>query len=144
MRDPLPPAIVLAAGLGRRLAPLTRTRAKPAVPVAGTPLILRVLAWLGREGVRDVVLNLHHRPESITRIVGHGARAGVAVRYSWEPDILGSAGGPRQALPLLGPCFFIVNGDTLVALSLEALRDTHERTGAAVTLAVGSNPAPDR
>ena len=63
MRDPLPPAIVLAAGLGSRLAPLTRTRAKPAVPVAGTPLILRVLAWLGREGVRDVVLTLHHRPE---------------------------------------------------------------------------------
>ncbi len=144
MRNPLPPAIVLTAGLGTRLAPLTRTRAKPAVPVAGTPLILRVLAWLGREGVRDVVLNLHHRPESITRVVGHGARAGVAVRYSWEPDILGSAGGPRQALPLLGPRFFIVNGDTLVDLSLDALRAAHERTGAAVTLAVGPNPAPDR
>ena len=144
MKAPLPPAIVLAAGIGRRLAPLTRTRAKPAVPVAGTPLILRVLAWLGREGVRDVVLNLHHRPETITRVVGHGARAGVTVRYSWEPDILGSAGGPRQALSLLGPRFFIVNGDTLVDLSLDALRDTHERTGAAVTLAVRPNPTPER
>ena len=130
----LPPALVLAAGLGTRLRPLTNVRAKPAVPVAGRPLVVRILEWLAEQGVEDVVVNLHHRPETVTRVVGHGRGAGVRVRYSWEPIILGSAGGPRQALPLLGRRFFIVNGDTLTTLSLRALADAHERTGSAVTL----------
>lgn len=144
MLGPLPPALVLAAGLGTRLRPLTNDRAKPAVPVAGRPLVVRILEWLAEQGVEDVVVNLHHRPETVTRVVGHGRGAGVRVRYSWEPIILGSAGGPRQALPLLGRRFFIVNGDTLTTLSLRALADTHERTGAAVTLAVAPHPEPNR
>ena len=64
-------------------------------------LIERLLEWLRREGVRDVVLNLHHLPHTITRVVGDGAHLGLRARYSWEPVILGSAGGPRRALPLL-------------------------------------------
>ena len=144
MAGPLPPVLVLAAGLGTRLRPLTNVRAKPAVPVAGRPLVTRVLEWLAAQGVADAVLNLHHRPETIARVVGHGEAAGVRVRYSWEPVILGSGGGPRQALPLLGPRFFIVNGDTLTTLSLRALAETHARTRAAVTLAVVPHPDPDR
>ena len=144
MAGPPPPVLVLAAGLGTRLRPLTGVRAKPAVPVAGRPLVTRILEWLAAQGVADVILNLHHRPETITRLVGHGEAAGVRVRYSWEPVILGSAGGPRQALPLLGPRFFIVNGDTLTTLSLRALAETHASSGAAVTLAVAPHPAPDR
>ena len=140
----LPPALVLTAGLGTRLEPLTRTRAKPAVPVAGQPLITRLLAWLARRGVHDVVLNLHHKPETIARVVGHGERTGVRIRYSWEPTILGTAGGPRHALPLLGPQFFLINGDTLTDISLESLRVAHLRTGAKVTIAVATNPAPKR
>lgn len=144
MSDPLPPALVLAAGLGTRLHPLTSVRAKPAVPLAGRPLVVRILEWLAEQGVEDAVLNLHHRPETVTRAVGHGQAAGVRVRYSWEPAVLGSAGGPRQALPLLGRRFFIVNGDTLTTLSLRALADAHARAGAAVTLAVAPHPDPDR
>ena len=144
MSDPLPPALVLAAGLGTRLHPLTSVRAKPAVPLAGRPLVVRILEWLAEQGVADAVLNLHHRPETVTRAVGHGRAAGVRVRYSWEPAVLGSAGGPRQALPLLGRRFFIVNGDTLTTLSLRALADAHARSGAAVTLAVAPHPDPDR
>ena len=144
MSCPLPPALVLAAGLGTRLRPLTNVRAKPAVPVAGRPLVIRILEWLAEQGVEDVVLNLHHRPETVTRVVGHGHAAGVRVRYSWEPLILGSGGGPRQALPLLGRRFFIVNGDTLTTLSLRALADAHARSGAAVTLAVAPHPDPTR
>ncbi len=144
MSGPLPPALVLAAGLGTRLRPLTRVRAKPAVPVAGRPLVVRILEWLANQGVADVVLNLHHRPDTVTRVVGHGSAVGVRVRYSWEPDILGSAGGPRQALPLLGPRFFIVNGDTLTTPSLRALAAAHERSGAKVTLAVARHPDPER
>ena len=144
MPAPMPPALVLTAGLGRRLAPLTDVRAKPAVPVAGRPLVLRILDWLARQGVADVVLNLHHRPETITRAVGYGAAAGVRVRYSWEPLLLGSAGGPRQALPYLGPRFFVVNGDTLTDLSLRELLDDHRRTRAVVTLGVTAHPDPAR
>ena len=114
------------------------------MPVAGRPLVVRILDWLAGQGVEHVVVNLHHRPETVTRVVGHGKAAGVRVRYSWEPVLLGSAGGPRQALPLLGQRFFIVNGDTLTTLSLRTLADAHARTGAAVTLAVAPHPDPDR
>ena len=88
------PALVLTAGFGTRLDPLTRLRAKPAVPLAGTTLIDRILAWLHHEGVRDVVLNLHSQPESLAGILGDGAHLGLRVRYSWEQPLLGSAGGP--------------------------------------------------
>ena len=144
MPAPMPPALVLTAGRGERLAPLTGVRAKPAVPVAGRPLVLRILDWLAREGVTEAVLNLHHLPETITRWVGYGAGSGVRVRYSWEPVLLGSAGGPRQALPLLGSRFFIVNGDTLSDLCLRELLDDHMRTRASVTLGVTPHPDPAR
>ena len=144
MSAPLPRAIVLAAGLGTRLDPITRVRAKPAVPVAGRPLVRRVLEWLARRQVRDIVVNLHHKPETIAQCVGHGDALGVAVRYSWEPAILGSAGGPRKALDLLGPRFFIINGDTLTDIDLEEMTRAHAASGAAVTLAVMPNPAPER
>jgi NDP-sugar pyrophosphorylase family protein len=140
----LPPALILAAGLGTRLRPLSFCRAKAAVPVAGIPLICRHLTGLAAQGLRDVVVNLHHRPETIARVVGDGAALGCRVRYSWERSLLGSAGGPRRALPLLGDHFLIVNGDTLCDIDLTALVDAHRRSGALVTLAVTSNPAPHR
>lgn len=144
MTTPLPPALVLTAGYGTRLAPLTDVRAKPAVPVAGVPLIVRQLRWLATQGVHAAVLNLHHRPHSITRVVGSGTDVGMTVRYSWEPTVLGTAGGPRHALPLLPPRFFIVNGDTLTDVDLVGLLRAHDTHDADATLAVTPNPAPDR
>lgn len=144
MTSPLPPALVLAAGLGTRLRPLTFTRAKAAVPVAGTPLIRRQLRALAGAGVRDVVVNLHHRPETVAGVVGDGAALGCRVRYSWERRVLGSAGGPRHALPLLDDRFFVVNADTLCAVDLGALLDRHRASGAVATLAVTVHPAPRR
>ena len=144
MSAALPPALVLAAGRGTRLAPLTAVRAKPAAPVSGTPLVVRVLRWLAGQGVSAAALNLHHLPHTITRCVGHGAGTDVAVRYSWEPVILGTAGGPRRALPLLGERFFVVNGDTLAAVDLQAMLREHLAGGAQVTLAAGPHPAPAR
>lgn len=131
------PALVLTAGLGTRLKPLSDIRAKPALPVAGQPLISRILTSLHRSGVRRAILNLHHRPETITRIVGDGSRLGVSVRYSWEPEILGSAGGPARAIPLLeSDRFLIVNGDTLTNVDLQAMLRRHVDTNALVTMAV--------
>jgi len=140
----LPPALVLAAGLGTRLRPLTLCRAKAAVPVAGIPLIRRHLTRLSSQGVRDIVVNLHHRPDTIAAVVGDGTSLGCHVRYSWERVLLGSAGGPRHALTLLGDRFFLVNSDTLATVDLGALLDAHLARNARVTLAVMPNPAPDR
>ena len=144
MTATLPPALVLAAGLGTRLRPLTFCRAKAAVPVAGVPLIRRHLARLAVLGVRDVVVNLHHRPDTIAAVVGDGAALGTRVRYSWERVLLGSAGGPRRALPLLDDRFFLINSDTLCDVDLRALLDSHLARNAMVTLAVTPNPAPQR
>ncbi len=140
------PALILAAGLGTRLRPLTDVRAKPAMPVGAEPLIRRTLAWLVAAGVSEIVVNLHHRPETITRIVGDGSDLSARVRYSWEqPRILGSAGGPRQALAILNAGRFVMmNGDTLADVDLAALADAHARAGAHVTMAVVPNLWPDR
>ena len=140
----LPTTLVLAAGLGTRLRPLTFCRAKAAVPVAGVPLICRQLERLVKQGVQNVVVNLHHRPHTITKAIGHGLSSGCNVRFSWEPVILGSAGGPRHALPLLDRRFILVNGDTLCDVNLEDLLHTHLRQEARVTLSVTKNPAPSR
>ena len=131
------PALILAAGMGTRLQPLSTNRAKPALPIAGTPLISRTLRYLRDSGVERVVVNLHHRADSITRIVGDGGAFGVTVRYSWETTILGSAGGPARAIPLLeSDRFLIVNGDMLTDVDLRALAFQHVDTNAQVTLAV--------
>lgn len=137
-------ALVLTAGLGTRLRPLTCVRAKAAVPVNGEPLVRRVLRWLVSQDVTDAVLNLHHRPETIAGLVGDGADLGARVRYSWEQPVLGSAGGPRHALPLLADSFFLVNGDTLTDVDISALADAHRHSGAEVTMALIPNPWPDK
>lgn len=138
------PALVLTAGLATRLRPLSLVRAKAALPVAGAPLVARVLRWLAVHGVRDTVLNLHHRPETITGAIGDGSDLAVRVRYSWENPVLGSAGGPRHALPLLASDrFVIVNGDTLTDLDLNAMIAAHDRSGALVTMALIPNPRPE-
>lgn len=143
-----PPALVLTAGLGTRLRPLTDLRAKAAVPVNGEPLAARVARWLAAHGFSDQVFNLHHHPATVTRVLGDGTAFGVRIRYSWEQPVLGSAGGPRHALPLLsdGGCsrFLIVNGDTLTDVDLDAMLDRHATSGALVTMALIPNPAPHK
>ena len=141
-------ALVLTAGLGTRLRPLTLVRAKAAVPVNGLPLATRVLRWLASRGIHDVVLNLHHKPETIASAIGDGSDIGVRVRYSWEQPVLGSAGGPRRALPLLTDGgrerFLLVNGDTLTNVDINAVYAAHQSSGALVTMALIPNPRPEK
>lgn len=142
-----PTALVLTAGLGTRLHPLTYVRAKAAVPVNGDTLARRVVRWLVASGVSDLVLNLHHHPETIAGSVGDGSDMGARVRYSWERPVLGSAGGPRHALPLLverGRTFVLVNGDTLTDVDISGMRAVHDASGALVTMALIRNPRPDK
>lgn len=139
------PALVLTAGLGTRLDPLTRLVAKGAVPLGRRTLVEHVLDWLREQQVSDVLLNLHHRPETITTVLGDGAHLGMRVRYSWEDPILGSAGGPKRALSLIATNrLLIVNGDTLCRIDLPPMLAAHARSGAEVTLALIRNPAPGR
>ena len=139
------PALVLTAGLATRLRPLSLVRAKAAIPVGGRPLVGHIIDRLKAAGVSDVVLNLHYLPHTITGQVGDGAHYGVRVRYSWESAVLGSAGGPRRAAPLMDAAtFFVVNGDTLWDVDLERLLDEHRRSDALVTLAVMPNREPHK
>jgi len=139
-------ALVLAAGLGTRLRPLTDVCAKPAIAVAGQPLIRRIVRWLAAHDVNDLVVNLHYLPHTLTAVLGDGSDLSVRVRYSWEqPQILGSAGGPRLALDIIGDdTFIIVNGDTLTDLNVRALADAHRRSDALVTLALVRNREPEK
>jgi NDP-sugar pyrophosphorylase family protein len=160
------PALVLTAGLATRLRPLSFVRAKAALPVACTPLIHRILRSLTAAGVSDVVVNLHHLPQTLTSLLGDGSQLGMRIRYSWEVPVLGSAGGPRRALPLLANreyrtpdpgsriadpesrvrsgTFLILNGDTLTDISLRAVIEDHNRSGALVTMAVVPNTEPGK
>jgi NDP-sugar pyrophosphorylase family protein len=138
--------LILAAGLGTRLHPLTLVRAKPAMPVGGEPLVRRIARWLVSNGVTELVVNLHHLPATITHALGDGSDIGARIRYSWEhPIVLGSAGGPRQALPILGAdSFFIVNADVLTEMDLGPLEAAHQASDALVTLTVVPQPQPIR
>jgi NDP-sugar pyrophosphorylase family protein len=138
--------MILTAGLGTRLRPLSDVRAKPALPVAGEPMVRRIARWLSDGGVTDIVLNLHHRPETITAVLGEGRDLGVRARYSWElPALLGAAGGPRQALDIIGAdTFVLANGDTLTDVNLTMLAEAHQASGARVTLALVPHASPPR
>jgi NDP-sugar pyrophosphorylase family protein len=137
--------MILAAGKGLRMRPLTLLRAKPALPVMNRPLIHWTLELLARHGVKDVVVNLHHLPASITEVVGSGRRFGLRVTYSREGRILGTGGGPRRIVDFFGeePAL-LLNGDVVCDFDLGALADRHLSSGARATLALLPNPDPRR
>jgi len=128
-------AMVLAAGLGTRLRPLTETLPKPLLPVAGRPLLEWNLLLLKRHGIIEVIINLHHLGEQIVRTLGDGARLGLRLAYSHEPTLQGTGGGIKQAAPFLkdGP-FLVLNGDTLSECDLTTLIAAHRASGALATL----------
>ncbi len=106
--------MILAAGRGERMRPLTDHTPKPLLPVAGKPLIVWPLERLAKAGLRDVVVNHAHLGQQIEAALGDGARWGLSIRYSPEPEgALESAGGIANALPLLGSDapFLVINGD---------------------------------
>ncbi len=105
-------AMILAAGRGERLQPLTDTTPKPMLPVGGRPLVEHQIGWLKAAGITHIVINLHHLGEQIEAHLGDGRRFGVHIRYSREAERLETGGGIVKALPLLGKKpFLILNGD---------------------------------
>src|SRR5215213_2908032 len=138
-------AMILAAGLGTRLRPLTNTIPKPLLPVGGTPLIVWNLLLLKRHGFRDVVINLHHLGPLIEQALGDGSKFGLRILYSKEPMILGTGGGIKQAEPnFSGEPVLVLNGDTLFELDLSALCAFHLERKAAGTLVLREDPEAAR
>lgn len=134
-------AMILAAGLGTRLRPLTAVTPKPLLPVAGTPMIVWNLLLLKRHGIRDVVINLHHLGEMIQQALGDGTAFGMRLIYSYEPVILGTGGGIKQAEPhFKGEPVLVLNGDTLFDLDLGAVMAFHREQQAAATLVLRQDP----
>ncbi len=134
-------AMVLAAGKGTRLAPLTDTLPKPLMAVAGRPLLVHILEFLRAGGIEDVVVNLHHLGHRIEETIGDGRQFGLHVQYSREKQIRDTGGGIKHAQPLLaGEPFVVVNGDSLLELRLAELIAFHRAHGGVATLALRADP----
>jgi len=138
-------AMVLAAGRGTRLAPLTDRIPKPLAPVADRPFLDHLLGMLASNGIREVVINLHHLGERIVEHVGDGSRYGLDVRYSREARILDTGGGIKHAEALLaGEPFLVANGDSLLEIPLRDLYAFHRDRGGVATLALRPDPEAAR
>jgi len=130
-------AMVMAAGLGTRLRPLTYEVPKPMVPVVNRPVMEHILELLPRHGFSEVIANLHWFPETIRERFDDGSALGVDLTYSYEDELLGTAGGVRNVAEFFGSeSFLVMAGDALTDIDLAALRAAHEANGGVATLAV--------
>ncbi|HKQ96581.1 MAG TPA: NDP-sugar synthase [Candidatus Polarisedimenticolia bacterium] len=129
-------AMVLAAGMGERMRPLTETRAKPSLPLVNRSIIAHTLGYLKNHGVDEMVVNLHYQPESIRALIGDGRRLGVKVHFSDEQTILGTAGGLKKAESHFRDAgtFVMINCDFATDADLTAVIEEHRRSGAVATM----------
>jgi mannose-1-phosphate guanylyltransferase len=129
--------MLLGAGLGTRLRPITNELPKPMVPILGRPVMEHILRLLARHGFDDVVANLHYFPDLIRGRFGDGSDYGVRLVYSYEEELLGTAGGVRNVRDHFGDeTFLIISGDALTDIDLTALWEAHKRHGGVGTLAL--------
>lgn len=130
-------AVLLAAGVGSRLRPLTDSTPKCMVPVGGKPVLQHNVEWLAANGVTELAVNLHHRPGVVTEFLGSGERFGVSVRFSYEPQLLGTAGAILPLRSWLGDeDFLVVYADNIIRCDLGALGERHRTFAATVTVAL--------
>lgn len=138
-------AIILSAGYGTRLWPLTEDRTKPAIPILGKPLVGYVAEYLAGYGFDEIVVNLHHRPDSVRKALGDGGRFGVKLHYVAEPLILGTSGALDNTREFFDrDTFLVVNGKIITDIDLKAALDTHRRMNALVTLVLLPNARRER
>lgn len=138
--------MILAAGFGTRLFPLTIDRTKPAIPFLGKPLVGYVAEYVASFGFKDVVVNLHHQPESVKKALGDGSSFGVRIHYTIEePNILGTAGALDNARHLLeDETFLIANGKIITDIDIAAALETHKKSGALATMILKPNDKRER
>ena len=134
-------AMILAAGFGTRLFPLTIDRTKPAIPFLGKPLVGYVAEYVATHGFKDIVVNLHHQPDSVIDALGDGSRFGVHIDYTREePKILGTAGALDKARSYLeNDTFLVVNGKIITDIDIGAAMETHVDSGALATMVLKPN-----
>lgn len=135
-------ALILAAGAGTRLRPLTDTCPKPMLPIAGQPLLAWTLEWLRRYGVREVALNLHHLPEVVRAGLGDGSRFGMQLHYAVEEELRGTAGALHNFPGFFDQTFLVIYGDLLLNIDLDDLIQFHHRQQALMTLALKRTITP--
>ena len=115
--------MILAAGPGTRLKPLTDSKPKPLVEIQGVPLIEHQIRWLKNAGIQEIVINVHHLAEQFIQHLGTGSRFGVRVTFSRENELLNTGGGIVNALPHLGHHpFLLLNGDIWTNYPFEQLK----------------------
>lgn len=138
--------MILAAGFGTRLFPLTIDRTKPAIPFLNKPLVGYAAEYVAKFGFRDVVVNLHHQPDSVKNALGDGSDYGVNIHYTLEePEILGTAGALDKARHLLeDDTFLIVNGKIITDIDIGAALETHRKSGALATMVLKENSKRER
>ena len=138
--------MILAAGFGTRLFPLTIDRTKPAIPFLGKPLVGYVAEYIAKFGFEDIVVNLHHQPESVKKALGDGSRFGVRINYTLEePKILGTAGALDNARHLLeNDTFLIINGKIITDIDIAKAIETHKKSGALATMILKPNHKRER
>jgi mannose-1-phosphate guanylyltransferase len=127
--------MVLAAGLGTRLRPITYGIPKPMAPVLNRPVMEHILRLLACHGFTETIANLHWFPETIEGHFGDGSAFGVELTYSHEEKLLGTSGGVRNVAPFLGDSFLVISGDALTDIDLVAMRELHESHDGVATLA---------
>jgi mannose-1-phosphate guanylyltransferase len=128
-------AMILAAGLGTRLRPITYGMPKPMVPVLNRPVMEHIARLLSRSGFGEAIANLHWFPDLIEGHFGDGSGFGLELSYSREEQLLGTSGGVRNAAAFLGDSFLVISGDALTDLDLAAMRGFHESHDGIATLA---------
>ncbi|HEY2962433.1 MAG TPA: NDP-sugar synthase [Pyrinomonadaceae bacterium] len=138
-------AIILSAGYGTRLWPLTEDRTKPAIPILGKPLVGYVAEYIATYGFDDIVVNLHHRPESVRAALGDGSQFGVKLHYVEEPVILGTSGALDNTREFFQrETFLAINGKIITDIDLKAALATHRNTNALATLVLLANTRRER
>ena len=138
-------AMVLAAGFGNRLQPLTRVLPKPMFPVLGRPLLSHTFDLLKSAKVREAAVNTHHLPDSITNYFEREKPPHLKLHFSYEEKILGTAGGIKKMQDFLedGP-FILINGDIITDISLDKVIDFHKKNNSKLTLVVRQDISPEQ
>ena len=135
-------AMILAAGQGTRLAPLTASLPKCMIPIGGMPLLEHTLIRLRDHDISEVIVNLYHQPDVIPAYFGDGSQWGVRITYSLEEELLGTAGGVKQAAWFFDEPFFVLYGDNLSTCDLSRLARKHGQRGAMATMALYQRDDP--
>ena len=138
-------AIVLAAGYGERMRPLTNNIPKPLLPINGKPILHYTLQLLKKNGIDEVVINLHHLHQMIMDVFGDGSSLGMKIHYSYEKEILGTAGGIKAAEGFLKDgTFLVINSDIIADIDIKKVLEFHKKKKAFITMVLRQDPDVER